>query len=100
MAPRRPTNSSAAEFARGGAGPGSMSAPLVPVRRTPGAQILRTVAALDGLRSSSRLGHGTRTTLAARIWMYTPPGMMVFTIYPPGYPELCRAVTYEQRKPP
>ena len=72
MAQRRFPNSSVARSARGGAGPGSIGAPLALVRGTRmllhGAQILRTVArALDGLRSSSRLGHGTRTTYPAGV---------------------------------
>jgi hypothetical protein len=68
---RRFTNSSVAQFARGGAGSGSISAPLALVHGTRmlahGARILRVVATLDGLRSSSRFGHGTRTTHAVRI---------------------------------
>ena len=72
MVQRRLTNGSVAQSARGGTGPGSIRAPSALVRGTGmllhGSRILRTVArALDGLRSSSRLGYGTRTTYPTEV---------------------------------
>jgi hypothetical protein len=71
VAQRRLMNGSAAQFVRGRVGPGLPGAPLALVHGmrmlSHGAQILRAVAGVDGLRCCSKFGHGTRTTYEAGV---------------------------------